>query len=149
MADYPDANYTIGIFKQTLGGGSFSGRILTELGGEYADYDECYEDSDGQSPFGSYHITGGSWTVLSDNTWKFDEIGFPTNYVDWYRTNGAPYGVSIPCTATAYQDMEITCGSNYWVYENNNVLQVTINSQSVKDARYPSLGSSDYITISY
>src|SRR5262249_52520196 len=113
-------------------------------------YDECYDESDGQSPCPHYGLAGGeSAPVDSQNQFR-DFVGMGPRCVDWYRQAGS-YGVSIPCSAVQSQNMGMYCDSFFipMIYETNNQLSIQVNRTTVRDCRSPTLGSGDCADIPY
>lgn len=93
---------------------TFGGRVVTETQSAPGN-DTCYYDGAlaGQP---QDHITGGSWTVGADNTWRYDFVGWGPAIVDDYRDY---YGPGIDCHSTVPQEMVMSCTGpdpNYAAY---------------------------------
>ena len=110
-------NVAVHKFVQTLKptGTSFAGRRITESNTQAAT-DTCwFAGSDVPKVTG---VTGGSWTVGSDNRWGPDHVGY-TNVgrIVYYRNE-----MRAPCGFTMYQTLTISgCGggSSSSVYRTN------------------------------
>jgi hypothetical protein len=146
--DNPPLSFTQTKFLQTLGVGDYVGRRVQETAGASANQDDCWNQTSGQSPYDPASLSGGSWPVVTGNQWGWDAVGYRSDLVDWYREIGPIVGVTIPCTATVYQAMEIECNASFFFrYETNNVLTSTIYANHVENCRYPMLGQSACHTI--
>jgi hypothetical protein len=130
-------NSTIGTWLQTLSDASsdsFSGSTVQEAdAGTGAD--ACWFPNSAFAPFTS--LSGGQWPVSSSNTWGPDSVGWPTNYVGYYRAQGRA-----PCGFTVYQQMQMQCsadfvnsGDYFNNYGNVNTLQANITATTVTSAR--------------
>lgn len=140
------------VFKATLGPQNFHDRHWQELRGNTSDIDRCHDGADGNSPYDTYHITPGPPVLINSASEFGDQVGFFTQSIDWYRNAAAQnlYHSVIPCDAEGFQNEEIECDSNtYWVFANDTALTIMIESQSVTNCRYPSLGQGDCKQIAY
>ena len=120
-------------FVQTLKptGTSFAGRTITESNTQAAT-DTCwFDDSDFRKVTG---VTGGSWTVGSNNRWGPDHVGYTNlGVIQYYRDEG-----EAPCGFTMYQTLTISgCGggSSSSVYRTNVRLKSTFTDTHVTVSR--------------
>jgi hypothetical protein len=130
-----DSRPTQGRWNQTLypSSVSFAGRTVTEqdpTGGQ----DTCwflgspYEKAD--------HITGGTWSVRSDNTWGDDVVGWWPERVSYYQTERTLNGLPLPCSSSFPQRMVISCSDGSWpAYQRNENLGGTIDVNTVSSSR--------------
>lgn len=127
------------IFRQTISDSAnttFDGRHVREMAGD-PPVDNCHFDG---SEVDSYHLTGGTWVVGSSagvqrNTWGYDSVGFRESAIYYYQTERPARGLSLPCTATAFQNMEIECGTDWAVYAPNNILGIQIDVDNYINCR--------------
>jgi hypothetical protein len=77
-------------------------------------------------------VSGGTWMVSpSNNTWGFDNVGYPTGLVMYYRQNGRA-----PCGSTVWQQMTMQCGDgSFQAYGPVNLLGETITNTTVSSGR--------------
>jgi hypothetical protein len=143
-------------FNQTIGDSandSFNGSTVTE-GNAAPGQDTCWGTwSSGPRYTG---MTGGSWTVAGGqvlgqpNHWGFDEVGWSTTAVDYYRVQAPAHGVAIPCGLTGYQSLTISCPSGSVIYTPSfgNKLTATIERTDVINCRHD-MNNSACQTITY
>lgn len=123
-------------FAQTLSdpySDSFDGQLVQELAGARGS-DTCWWSGNGINLQQYPNVAGSTWTVASGdlagvhNKWGYDDVGYLSSSGPAYiRSNGPAHGVSIPCTQTLYQVMEIYCnGVNPTIYA-NDILTITVN----------------------
>lgn len=106
---------------------SFSGRTVTEQDGG-GGKDTCYFNGSAKTAFTA--VTGGNWTINSDNTWNNpDTVGWGTDDVSYYRQQGRA-----PCGTTFRQRMVIDCPSGALTYA-TNTLGAGITSTTVSSTR--------------
>jgi hypothetical protein len=123
-------------FSQTLvpaGTTSFSGRTVIEAdGGDTHDY--CHYSGAGVPDEINTIISGGSWTVATDNTWGYDTIGWGEAAVNFYQASSQ---ASKPCFASGTQQMFISCpsGTSTYVPYIKNTLSYGIDTASVSAQR--------------
>jgi len=103
---------TCGVFMQRLTptSTSFSGRMINERDPGGGGPDTCYFDGaiiNGHPATPQTHVTGGgNWQVNADNFWGPDLVGWSTDSVNYYRSQGrAPCGTFFP------QTMVISCAT--------------------------------------
>jgi len=130
-------NSTIGTWMQTLSdpsSDSFSGANVQEANAGTG-ADACWFPNSAFAPFTS--LSGGQWPLSSSNTWGPDSVGWPTNYVAYYRAQGRA-----PCGFTVYQQMQMQCSANFVnsgdyfnKYGNVNTLQANITATTVTPSR--------------
>ena len=66
----------------------------------------------------------------------WDKVGFGDVAVDSIRRQGPAHGVTLPCTATVYQNMIIECDASLFIqYLTDNVLQTTIAASTIQNCR--------------
>jgi hypothetical protein len=111
-----DGYPTVGKWTQTLSPTSpgFSGRIVTEQDPGGGGPDNCWFSGSAISP--TTAITGGYWTVASNNTWGFDAVGLTSSTVTYYRAQGRA-----PCSVTVPQRMVIDCSTGAVTYRSNTL----------------------------
>lgn len=83
-------------------------------------------------------VTGGTWPV-QNNQWGYDLVGFDSDSVSYYRANDPGHGIAIPCGATLYQAMQISCPGGLWATYTpsyGNKLTATIEQHDVINCRY-------------
>jgi len=105
-----EGNPTIHKWIQTLAPSTtnFAGRVVSEAnpgGGQ----DTCHFSGSAISPFNA--VTGGSWTVDSNNSWGPDYVGWLPSAVTYYRAQGRA-----PCEAQIPQRMDIFCNTRRLAY---------------------------------
>lgn len=125
-AQTSNSSYVLEYFEQTLLNPSSDpvGHTVEETYGMPGSNSCWFPGSDvPQNP----RISGGDWTVNSSDQWGPDEVGLTD--ADAEQIWGAYYNgqISLPCTVTAYQNMQIECGdaSLFYQYETNNALART------------------------
>jgi hypothetical protein len=107
-------------------GTNFQGCEVTEAdpgGGT----DSCWFAGSSFGPFNA--ITGGTWTVESNNYWGDDHVGWYTPAVTYYRAQGRA-----PCTATFPQSMRVVRPSGNVEYT-RHMLSATIGTTTVSSTR--------------
>lgn len=99
---------TILKFKQTIQASkSFAGRQVYESPNG-SPTDTCWRSQDLVEGFLPYALSSGGWEVgfyFFNSQWHYDYVGFPTNYVSYYRANNRT-----PCAASAGQNMNLYTG---------------------------------------
>lgn len=107
---------TIGKWSQTLSPSSpgFAGRTVTEIDPGGGGPDNCWFNGSAISP--QTAVTGGNWTVTSNNKWEFDYVGLSATTVNYYRAQGRA-----PCSVTVPQDMVINCSTAPLPYRSNTL----------------------------
>jgi hypothetical protein len=127
-------------FLQTIQAtdGNFNGRTVRELTSQLGTSTCSYS---GSLISATPPLSGGHWIVgstalppVGDNGWGFDTVGYPSAGVEYIRASTA-HGVTLPCTTTLYQTMQITCGSGYQTYQVNNVISIVIYSDHIVNTR--------------
>jgi hypothetical protein len=141
---------TIGLFSQNIhdsAGDNFAATDVQE-GNAGAAVDACHFTGS-QYPAWS-GVTGGTWTVAGSNTpgqyntWGYDNVGWWSNIVNYYRVQAPAHGIAFPCAATVYQSLQIMCNANTWVVYTppaGNRFTLTINAANVVNCRYDISGS--------
>jgi hypothetical protein len=107
---------------------SFSGRTVSERdpGGTA---DGCWQTGDPAE----HHftgVTGGIWSVASDNTWGPDYEGYPQDAISYFRNNNR-----VPCSVTVPQRMVIYCGLISTVSYKTNSLGLAITATTISSIR--------------
>jgi hypothetical protein len=131
-------NPTIGKWKQALtssSGVNFSGRTVQEASGG-GGVDTCWFVGSAFLPFNS--ISGGTWTVNTDNTWGtgsggagYDFVGWTAAMVTYYRMNGRA-----PCGTTFKQQMTMQCpDGSFSNYGSVNTLGGSFTATTVTSIR--------------
>ena len=108
---------------------------MTERDGGPPAEDGCWFDG---SPYPRYFgLSGGSWVVgsLGHNKYGPDEIGYTTDLVDYYQTQRASMGLSMPCGITRLQNMVIQCNGGTEVFYKQNVLVAQMEYTTVTAIR--------------
>lgn len=126
-------------FLQTLtpaGSVSFSGRKILEADGG-GTQDGCYFQGS-SIPEVTETVSGGLWTVGSNNTWgsptdpsHYDTVGWAEEAVDYYQGSSQ---ASKPCFLQGLQIMFISCNTTYLPYI-TNTLKSGIDTSSVSAER--------------
>lgn len=163
-ADRPTSETTMatGYWDQTGGGaawnqtlapnspsGEFGARIVYEYAGTGTGYDTCWFAGSSYAPLKAIATPGYGWSVISDNTWGSDFVGWTLAAVRYYRQKKR-----VPCGARFYQQMVIDAaydpnnpsgyaryvdnqGATIWAipYSNNNVLGGDITATTVTSTR--------------
>jgi hypothetical protein len=117
------------------GATNFGGRLVSEQdagGGS----DGCYFPNSAIEPVTSIP-SPGDWLVGTDNTWRYDTIGYVPALVAYLRTY-RPVGSTWPCSITLKQNMVIACKSGAApskYLSAPNTLQVTIDLTTVTSSR--------------
>jgi len=124
-------------WKQTLvsgTGASFAGLNVTEVDAGGGD-DTCWFL--GSAVAAKTSLSGGTWTVASDNTWGDDVVGWGALLVVYYRQFG-----TLPCGFTLHQQMQIACydGTKH-DYGPVNTLEGLIGTNTVGSERAGHLAS--------
>jgi peptidoglycan hydrolase-like protein with peptidoglycan-binding domain len=89
--------------------------------------DTCHFAGSAYAPFTG--VTGGTWPVGARNAWGDDFVGWFTNAVTYYRTNGRA-----PCTASFPQSMRVVRPAGD-VHYRRNQLTMTIGTTTVDSTR--------------
>lgn len=94
---------TVKLFGGTVGGGTFTSRLVAEFGeepGMPAVIDTCYAADPSQNfdPAGLTPVA--PWTIEGDGYYRFDGVGWLNDAVNYYRALGVA-----PCEATIAQRM--------------------------------------------
>jgi hypothetical protein len=135
-------------FNQSIAdsaGDTFNGQTVTE-GNAAPGQDTCWGTwSSGPRYTGvptnpaSYWPVGGGQVTGQPNHWGFDRVGWTQQAVDYYRVQAPAHGVAIPCGATGYQSMTITCfpgAPATYTPTVGNKLTGTIEQHDVINCRY-------------
>jgi hypothetical protein len=121
-------NTTLHLWNQTLTGGSFGGRTVTEQDPGGGGPDTCWFEG---SIFNRFEaITGGTWPVGGDNRWGPDAVGWNYNAVQYYRNQGRA-----PCDTRFPQRMVITCPGSADVPYVTNLLRAGMTETTVWSER--------------
>jgi hypothetical protein len=122
---------TDGKWKQTLTSSSstnFSNRTVREADAGHG-VDTCWFSGSAFSPFNS--ITGGTWTVNTDNTWGDDFVGWFNSAVTYYRNQGRA-----PCGTSFLQQMTMMCpNGSFHNYGSVNTLRGSFTATTVTSGR--------------
>jgi len=117
-------------FTQTLlpSTTSFSGRQVSERdpGGTT---DDCWRQGD-PADHHVIGVTGGNWSVASNNTWGPDYEGYPEAVINYFRSHNR-----VPCGATVPQRMVIYCGLVSTLPYTNNTLGLAIAATTISSIR--------------
>ncbi|OLE13480.1 MAG: hypothetical protein AUG89_05030 [Acidobacteria bacterium 13_1_20CM_4_56_7] len=92
----------------------------------------------------------GGQVVGQPNHWGFDDVGWTTTAVDYYRVQDPAHGAGIPCGLTGYQSMTKSCPSGSVTYTPSfgNKLTATTEQTDVINCRYD-MNNSVCQTINY
>lgn len=104
--------------------GSYIGRVVEEFDPGSGGPDTCYSSSLAPAPWTA--ITGGEWTIGSDNKWGDDNVGWGADLTAYYRANGRA-----PCQTQFNQDMKINRPGNSQASYRTNLLKAGITSTTV------------------
>jgi len=111
------------LFRQTMIG-SYVGRVVEEFDPGGGGPDTCYDSSLIYPEWTA--ITGGDWTVGSDNKWGHDNVGWGDTLTQYYRANGRA-----PCQTQFYQDMKINRPGNSQATYATHLLKAGMTSNTV------------------
>jgi hypothetical protein len=119
---------TVHLWNQTLTGGSFNGRTVTEhnAGGGW---DSCWFPGSIIDPF--EWITGGDWSVDYNNSWGPDYVGWEPGAVNFYRGQARA-----PCGTEYLQQMVISVpGTTRTFSYITNLLRMGFTATTVSSER--------------
>lgn len=115
----------------------FGGRAVGEqtAAGQPGDGDGCWFNGASVTPLTT--VTGGSWFVQTDNTYRTDWLGFPPAIVGYYQTYRPLNGLTPSCTVQVSQRMVmgIASGVAPRAYGNINHLVLKVTSNTVSASR--------------
>jgi len=114
---------------------SFAGRTVTESNSSAAT-DSCWFQN---SPFPKVAgVTGGTWTIGTDNRWGPDYVGWSNDLFSYYQSQRVAMGLSMPCEFNMFQRLTISsCGGNSSssVYRSNVLLRGIISATGASSGR--------------
>lgn len=89
---------------------SFAGRTVTESDSSPAT-DSCWFQG---SPFPQVPgVTGGTWSIGSDNRWGPDYVGWGNDLFRYYQSQRVARGLPMPCDFNMFQKLTVSsCGGN-------------------------------------
>ncbi len=123
-------NDTVYRWNQTLTGGSFNGRRVTEQDPGGGGPDTCWFPGSQYAKFEAVTTPGFLWTVGSGNAWGPDYVGWTYSAVSYYRGQGRE-----PCDTTVSQDMMINSPGSADVKYVTNTLRAGFSYSTVWSER--------------
>ncbi len=122
-------------FRQQLTptGTSFANRIVSESDASPAT-DGCWFPGSAQPPVSG--VSGGSWSVGSDNRWGDDAVGWTIGDFGYYQQERQARNLPLPCEADLFQELKITCpGTSSSVYRPLVLLRAIISATGASSER--------------